>query len=524
MPLSFLFRASGSPMWGRGRSLAIGLIVAACGAVAAAGEGNFVPAGSTPLTDLVLRTGDATARVRLVATIDGHPWREAFTAARQRQVAALFRQLDSDGDGGLSVTEAKRLPKPQALLPSLTAAEVHIAFNFRVLDVDRDDKVSREELARYLESFVGQALVIDPVERSSTRSRGDLFDLLDTDRDGRLTAEECRRSAELWRNDRDGNHVLAADELQRPQVALYGQEFVARPLQRPRQTTTVQTEAPGDQAIDLLVEFDLSERLWSHEDGVAIRCMPRSSEAPPLRIARGGRDAVQLVFGENVIEIRLVPPSLRRDVDLQQTILRQFDAAADPETGILQGSADLPMPLTNLFAVADQDGDGRLARRELHECVRQYVASQLASESSRVRLTVHPQRSDLLALADGNLDGWLSGRELPDLARVLFGEPGSRPDVGRGDLPAITRIVLQRGPFAADRAAESLPDCGPPWFFRADRNRDGDLEPGEFLGEAELFRKWDRNQDGWLDLSEAIAADRQFASQTSSPPTREGSP
>lgn len=524
MSLPFLFQTFAIPIRDRLRFVLTGLVTVTSCVTASAAEGEVDTSRSTPLTDLVLRTGETTARVRLVATIDGRAWRDAFVAARERQVAALFRQLDSDDDGGLSMTEAKRLPKPQALLPSLSSAEVHVAFNFRVLDIDRDNRVSRSELARYLESFVGQALVIDPVDAGSTRSRGDLFDLLDTDRDGRLTAEECRRSAELWRNDRDGNHVLATNELQRPQVALYGQEFVARPLQRPRQTTNVQLEAAGDQPADLIVEFDLSEGLWSREEGLAIRCSTGTSQVPSLRIARSGRDSLQLAFGDNLAEVRLVPPSLRRDVDLQQTILRQFDAAADPETGILKSSADLPMPLKNLFAVADHDGDGRLARPELQECVRQYVASQLASESSRVRLTVHPQRNDLLALADGNLDGRLSGRELPELARILFGEPDSPVDVGRGDLPAITRIVLQRGPFAADRSADSLPDCGPPWFFHADRNRDGDLESGEFLGEAALFQKWDRNHDGWIDLSEAIAADRQFSSQTSSPPHREGSP
>jgi len=510
----------------RFRILALGLIISGCGMVAVAADGE-TPSRSTPLTDVVIRSGETVARVRLAATVDGRPWRETFDAARQRQVAALFRQLDSDGDGGLSGTEAKRLPKPQALLPSLSAGEIHVAFNFRVLDVDRDNKVSRDELSRYLASFVGQPLVIDPVERNRTRAQGDLFDLLDTDRNGRLTAEECHRSVDLWRRDRDGNHVLAAGELQRPQVAVYGQEFVARPLQRPRQSTTVQVEPAGDQGADLVVEFDLSEGLWSHEDGMAIRCSAPNPQAAPVRIARAGRDSIQLALGENLIEVRLVPPSLRRDVDLQQAVLRQFDAAADPETGILKSATDLPMPLKNLFAVADHDGDGQLARRELQECVRQYVASQVAAESSRVRLTIHPERNDLLALADANLDGRLSGRELPELARILFGQPENKTDAARDQLPTITRIVLQRGPFSADDGADSLPDCGPPWFFRADRNRDGDLEPGEFLGEAALFQKWDRNQDGWIDLYEAISADQSFhaaASTTTPTPNREGQP
>jgi hypothetical protein len=60
-----------------------------------------------------------------------------------------------------------------------------------------------------------------------------------------------------------------------------------------------------------------------------------------------------------------------------------------------------------------------------------------------------------------------------------------------------------------------LLNSGPPWFFRADRNRDGDLDELEFLGSAETFRQFDRNGDGWLDLPEAIAADRQLQDHTS---------
>jgi hypothetical protein len=74
-------------------------------------------------------------------------------------------------------------------------------------------------------------------------------------------------------------------------------------------------------------------------------------------------------------------------------------------------------------------------------------------------------------------------------------------------LPATTTLVLQRGPFDETQGAELLLNAGPPWFFHADRNHDGDLDSSEFLGSAELFRRLDLDGDGWIELREAIAGD-----------------
>ena len=58
---------------------------------------------------------------------------------------------------------------------------------------------------------------------------------------------------------------------------------------------------------------------------------------------------------------------------------------------------------------------------------------------------------------------------------------------------------------------------GPAWFYKMDRNGDGDISPREFLGTEEEFRAIDTDGDGLISLEEAIAFDarcRKTAKET----------
>ncbi|MDG2382730.1 MAG: hypothetical protein P8N76_13755 [Pirellulaceae bacterium] len=48
---------------------------------------------------------------------------------------------------------------------------------------------------------------------------------------------------------------------------------------------------------------------------------------------------------------------------------------------------------------------------------------------------------------------------------------------------------------------------GPTWFVQMDTNRNQKVSPQEFLGQAKLFQKLDRNGDGFIEASEAQLLD-----------------
>jgi hypothetical protein len=169
-----------------------------------------------------------------------------------------------------------------------------------------------------------------------------------------------------------------------------------------------------------------------------------------------------------------------------------------------------PFDLVPLLRLADRDGDGRLSLQEFTA----YLEAQETMLAASTLLTITDRGRRLFEMLDADHDRRLGPREVRAAWERLA------PWDGDGDgcltareLPHQFQLAVSQGPFRIPGAAALPPPDrrrGPLWFRKMDRNGDGDVSFGEFLGTAEDFRRIDADGDGLIDPDEAERADRWF--------------
>src|SRR5262245_44769670 len=167
--------------------------------------------------DLLLFDKTRPYWIRFHVRFDGKPYTELWA----RALDALFADLDRNGDGFLDAAECKRVPHSTILLQSMQSGYPYYAQwptpAFKDLDKDGDGRVSRAELeAYYFRSNIPLVRTVpafnpDPYAEAINR---ELFDLLDKNKDGKITPEEVA-AAEAWldRFDLDEDECLSLAEL-----------------------------------------------------------------------------------------------------------------------------------------------------------------------------------------------------------------------------------------------------------------------------------------------------------------------
>lgn len=161
------------------------------------------------------------------------------------------------------------------------------------------------------------------------------------------------------------------------------------------------------------------------------------------------------------------------------------------------------------FASWDADRNDQVTLEELTARFLQQVRIH------RRTITVYntPRRRSLWHWIDTNSDGKLSIREVNDMPRLLLLCDRNRDrQLSLDELPAAITLRLARGearlplrrPFFNFARIVSIP-AGPEWFIRMDRNGDGDVSPGEFLGKPKDFKRYDQDDDQLIDAEEAAA-------------------
>lgn len=138
-----------------------------------------------------------------------HDWNNDGVLSGDELLAGNNRRRDQTPDAGAEIsdwTESHFRQLDRNADNRIARAEWEYDLQtFRRIDRNRDDVVSRAE-------FLGLDLVDEPVDRVDTR--GERFEDLDTNRDGRITRWEWRDSDDAFRwLDRDDNGVLTRAEV-----------------------------------------------------------------------------------------------------------------------------------------------------------------------------------------------------------------------------------------------------------------------------------------------------------------------
>jgi Ca2+-binding EF-hand superfamily protein len=211
---------------------ALAALLLACGQAPADGANPARP-GAPVGYDFVFFGESRPVLVRAYVEIDGKPLQAVWFDF----IGQIFKDLDIDGDGVLSKEEAERAPLPQVLLagggPFFGPPQMARAPTTAAMDANHDGKVTRQELADYyrkngappFQFRFGSANNPNPyVLRLGGMARTDnvsadalnerLFELLDTDKDGKLSRKELEAAPDVLRKlDADDDETVSVEEI-----------------------------------------------------------------------------------------------------------------------------------------------------------------------------------------------------------------------------------------------------------------------------------------------------------------------
>lgn len=556
--------------------LFVGLLALAATEGAAPQRGwDNAPSGKE-IQDVLYMSEVRPVLLRLRVRVDGRP----VLAAWEEFIDRLFAYLDIDGDGVLGKAEAERAPPISALF----AGGVFFgggggAVNVTEMDADKDGKVTRQELAEYYrksgampfqigagagatEYLTSSFLDVGGGRPSADALNKRLFELLDTDKDGKLSKEELAAAPKLLqRLDADDDEVLTSSELMGQTNAYDGAAgfaFIGGPGRMGSTNNGAFIPVTSGKPNKLLAKMLLDKygkgkkKLTREQLGLDKATfevldvdgdgnldqeeLARFANRPAdlvfaVRVGKaGGKPALELLapggkasaLAENVkkvregellfelgnirIELAGVAPAagMNFGFDIKAQYSAQFKAADRDNNGYLDEKEARMNPLFgNSFKAMDRDGDGKLFEKEVLAYLDQMEDLRKAAEGGCAHLNVTDRGRGLFDLVDKDGDSRLSLRELRGMVKLLSLDRDGDGKLGMDEVPRSYRADFQRGP------AGSMGYAGAVVAFSPDGSP---VRPVAARSEGPLwFRKMDRNRDGDVSRREFLGTDEEFA-------------
>ena len=330
----------------------------------------------------------------------------------------------------------------------------------------------------------------------------DCGEILDEDRDGRLSGSELDSVAErLLLLDTSDDRIVDQSELASLRDQLGGQSG---------QTPNYDRQSRRDAAIELRNSNDARDLEYLLSDLYAPR-----QELGPTSFAHRAKlfetldsDGNDELDAAELAELITVQPHLELAIDFSAT------AEVDTETSrisLLHQAEEIERVLQNSGDRIVIETAGSRIVVSAHE-VLEGIASSQSLTSSQISLMVHDRNDALFQCLDEDADGKLGEREVAHAANCIRKvDVNSDGQLDVGELSYSLTVAFIRGEAQSERSfyvpqiePRVMADShAPPWFSHADLNGDGDISRTEFLGSRNQFQALDTDRDEFISASEA---------------------